>query len=374
MNIKSLTKLFLLSVSTQLYAGRMYYKKFIAPGTVVRRHNKRVYDKLPIIYSPHYNITFGGLEKLHPFDSKKYGRVYEYLVTTVGIAPECFYRPAMVSDDQLLRVHTQEYIDSLKDSPTVAKIIEMPVGWVPNFLIQRQVLKPMRYAVGGTVLGAQLALEKGWAINLGGGFHHAERDKASGFCVFADAALAISTLWEQNKDLKVMIIDLDAHQGNGNALWFQDEILDSQGNFKQNARIALFDMYNRYAYPTFSRLNNSILKDSEKPVRYRFPLSDYVADGMYLGFLKDNLPKALDEFKPQFIIYNAGTDILAGDPVGRLGVSFQGIIDRDEFVFRQARERNIPILMILSGGYTKQSADVIGKSIKNLFDKRIILK
>lgn len=305
-------------------------------------------EKLPIVFHEQYDISFWGLEKLHPFDSKKYGKVYRYLLSSLSLKPEQFYTPLKVTQEELLKVHTHEYLDSLTTSATVARIAEVPaVGWLPNSLVQSRVLDPMRFATGGTVLAVQLALEKGWSINLSGGYHHAKAGNGEGFCVFADIPLAIYTLWEKNPDLKVMIIDLDAHQGNG-----------IEAILKNDPRIAVFDVYNGYVYP-----NDTAAKQF---IRFNYPLLPGTDDAIYLKLLNDHLPQAIDAFAPDLIIYNAGTDILAGDAVGQLGVTAQGIMKRDMAVFQWAQTRNIPICMVLSGGYTQRSADIIGASIENI--------
>jgi histone deacetylase 11 len=372
----ALTGLGLGGYALNSWAAKTYYKNYMAPGTTnVDTPISKTAHKVPIIYSPEYNITFGGLERLHPFDAQKYGKIRAYLVNNLGLADERLYTPPMVSDNELLKVHTQEYLDSLTTSSTMAQITEIPlVAVVPNVFVQKYVLKPMRYATGGTVLGARLALEHGWAINLGGGYHHAKDNEGGGFCVYADAPLALATLREQHTQLKAMIIDLDAHQGNGNSIALKDQILDEQGEFKRDASVALFDIYNKDVWPAgdadfvigICDLFLRVESEAIKPVKYNYPVATGTADAEYLSILQQNLPQALDEFAPDFIIYNAGTDILAGDEVGRLQVSAQGIIERDEFVFAQARKRGIPILMILSGGYTQQSAGVISESIANL--------
>src|SRR3989338_4264328 len=172
-------------------------------------------DKLPIVYSKHYDISLFGLEKFHPFDTQKYGKVYRYLVNKVGINKNRFYTPEIVSEEDLLSVHTPEYLYSLKESKNVARIAELGIlAKIPNIILQHKLLKPMRYATGGTILGCDLALEHGWAINLSGGYHHAKADSGGGFCFFADVPIAVYKLLKNNPNLSIMIIDLDAHQGN----------------------------------------------------------------------------------------------------------------------------------------------------------------
>ena len=223
----------------------------------------------------------------------------------------------------------------------------MMAAIVPNPILQKQLLVPKKYATGGTILGCELALEQGWAINLSGGYHHAKADSGGGFCFFADVPIAVKKLWEEKPDLSVMIVDLDAHQGNGNAAIFGDD-----------PRVSIFDVFNGHIYP-----GDYV---AAQYVEYNHPVKMYIGDGEYLGLLKMELPAAIDESAPGLVIYNAGTDILKGDMLGGMSITAEGIVKRDEIVFRCAVERKIPILMLLSGGYTRRSAKIIGRSIENI--------
>lgn len=305
-------------------------------------------DSIPIIYSPDYNISILGIENFHPFDSKKYRKVYKGIIQGQKICRSQIYQPQIVTDAELLTVHTDEYLASLKKSKVIARIAEiLPLRILPTFILRNGILKPMKLATGGTILGAQLALRYGWSINLSGGYHHAKSANGEGFCVFADVPIALKSIWERKKDLKILIVDLDAHQGNGNS-----SIL---GN---DHRVAILDMYNSAIYP-------NDIKAAEM-VKYRIPLNHHTNTKEYLRHLSNWLPKAINEFQPGLIVYIAGTDIFVEDRLGNLSVTEDGIIKRDAFVFRKAIENRIPILMVLSGGYNKKSGGIIAKSINNL--------
>ncbi len=304
--------------------------------------------KLPIIFSPRYDIRVLGIEKLHPFDSEKYGKVHRYLVDTIGIDEEAFYAPGRASNEVLLKVHTSNYLDSLNKSVNISLISEvMMAALLPNRILQKHLLEPIRYATGGTILGVTLAIEQGWAINLAGGYHHAKSDSGGGFCFFADVPVAVRKMWETHPDRKVLIVDLDAHQGNGNASIFGDD-----------PRVDIFDVFNGFIYPGDH--------EAARCVRYNHPVPMFIRDGEYLGLLESELPRAIEQSSPGLIIYNAGTDVLTGDPLGGMNITAEGIIRRDGFVFQIAIDRKIPILMVLSGGYTNKSAEVIGRSIGNI--------
>lgn len=173
--------------------------------------------------------------------------------------------------------------------------------------------------------------------------------------MYADIPLAIKMAQEKNPGLKVMVVDLDAHQGNGCSTLLKDESI-----FKNPDLVTIFDVHNKNKYP------NGHDKGAQKGVLYNYGISSKTTDNEYLTIVKDGLGAALETIKPDLIIYNAGTDILKGDHVGGLNISKEAIIKRDELVFGHALNRKIPIVMVLSGGYTDQSHEVIEESIENL--------
>ncbi|CAJ0929985.1 unnamed protein product [Ranitomeya imitator] len=195
-----------------------------------------------------------------------------------------------------------------------------------------------------------------WDLNLQscGGFHHCSGDKGGGFCAYADITLSIKFLFERLEGIsKATIIDLDAHQGNGHARDFMDD-----------KRVYIMDMYNRHIYP-----GDTLAKQA---IKRRIELDWGTEDKEYLEKVETHVKGALNEVTPDVIIYNAGTDILDGDPLGGLSISPQGIIKRDEIVFSIARSRSIPILMVTSGGYQKRTARIIADSIINLHNLGLI--
>ncbi len=351
---KARTALIVATASIAFLAGKAYWQdssyesKKLKFGSNYQSLAQKNTTQLPIVFHPEYDISFGGIENLHPFDSKKYGKVHRYLKNTLNISDDAFHQPPHISRADLELVHTPKYLDSLRQSKNVARITELPfLALVPNILIRKHLLKSMEYATSGTILAAFLAQKKGWAINLSGGYHHAKADSGGGFCVYADINIAAKKLWEKDPDLNIMVIDLDAHQGNGH-----------EDTFKKDKRVSIFDMYNGSIYPQDTQAQRYITSNHPLPMR--------MGDKKYLKLLKAKLPNALKKEKPQFIIYNAGTDIFEKDPLGGLRITANGIKQRDAFVFEQAQKNSIPILMVLSGGYTKESAKIIGESIENV--------
>ncbi|XP_050434274.1 histone deacetylase 11 isoform X3 [Adelges cooleyi] len=286
----------------------------------------------PIVYRNEYNIQFFGLENLHPFDSKKWGHIFEILKKTIGLNESNIYIPNEITEEELLEIHTKRYLSSLKWSYTAARISEIPVvAILPNFLVQRQYLKPIRFQVGGTRLAGKVARKEGVAINLGGGFHHCSKDQGGGFCPYADITFVINDALKENSYDLVMVIDLDAHQGNG----YEKDFI-------------------------------------ERAISRAVKLDNFVQDYEYLSSLESVLTESLLKVKPNFIVYNAGTDVLKGDQLGLLSISPQGIIERDEMVFKVARDNNIPLVMLTSGGYQKTTANIIAASLQNLVKLELI--
>ncbi|XP_058023547.1 histone deacetylase 11 isoform X4 [Ahaetulla prasina] len=343
-------------IETHLPAGLRFIHNMLALRiqTRWRPHRTELYQDTPstcwpIVYSSDYNISFLGLEKLHPFDAGKWGKVINFLKEAKLITDDLIVQAREATEEDLLVVHTRHYLNRLKWSFVVATITEIPpVLFMPNFLVQRKVLRPLRTQTGGTIMAGKLAIERGWAINIGGGFHHCSSDKGGGFCAYADITLTIKFLFERVEGVsRATIIDLDAHQGNGH-----------ERDFLEDRRVYIMDVYNRYIYP-----GDGLAK---RAIKRRVELDWGTEDTEYLQKVKTHVEGALNEMRPDIIIYNAGTDILDGDPLGGLAISPEGIIERDEIVFRAARKHRIPILMVTSGGYQKRTARIIADSLLNL--------
>ncbi|KAL1552351.1 histone deacetylase [Salvia divinorum] len=310
--------------------------------------------KVPVIYSSSYDIAFLGMEKLHPFDSSKWGRICRFLIAEGLLDKRHIVEPLEAKREDLLVVHPESYLDSLKSSLNVATIVEVPpVALLPNCLVDKHVLHPFRKQVGGTILSAKLAKERGWAINVGGGFHHCSAANGGGFCAYADISLCIQFAFTRLDISRVMIIDLDAHQGNGH-----------EKDFSDDRRVYILDMYNPDIYP--------LDYEARRYITQKVEVACGTNTDEYLSKLDRALKVAAGAFNPELIIYNAGTDILDGDPLGKLKISPEGIAARDEKVFTFARERSVPLLMLTSGGYMKSSARVIADSIINLSKKSLI--
>jgi histone deacetylase 11 len=315
-----------------------------------------------VFYTPEYDISFWGIEKLHPFDSRKASRAWQRAHETLGAELDrSRAAPAAPADREALKlIHSEEYLDRLKRSSVIASVLEMPVvRLLPGRTLDRHVLLPMRWAVQGTIDAARFAVGHGCAVNLAGGYHHAHRDRGEGFCVYADVPIAIEMLRKEkllSGDARVAIIDLDAHRGNGfEAIYHDDE------------RVRFFDLYNFQVYPGPLKDFDPLSQDDPRQANTRFEdvrsLRAFMDDEGYLTVLKHFLPTFLAKGPYALAFYNAGTDVLKGDPLGRLGLSAAAVRERDRFVIESLEQAGIPWVMLPSGGYTDESHQLLADTV-----------
>lgn len=313
-----------------------------------------------VVYSPHFNIGFLGLERLHPFDSRKYGRAWRCLRTHFGRPLRQFWvRPTRpISRPELLSIHTEAYLHRLRQPQYVARALEVPALWrVPGWLIDWIVLRPMRWATMGTIVAARECLQHGFAVNLSGGYHHAKADRGEGFSIYADVALAVHMLRSERllaSEDRIAYIDLDAHQGNGVCHLFMSD-----------RSFFIFDMYNSGIYPAYDT-------EARSRIDCNIGLRSGCHERDYLDELKRRLPGFLDSIDRsapvRLAIFNAGTDVYVDDPLGNLRLSAESILARDVFVVDECRKRAIPTLMVLSGGYTPASYRLVADSVIRLVE------
>ena len=300
-------------------------------------------------------MGFPGLRFLHPFDSYRARRCYQYLCGRTKLPldakPGCYGSirlaapTAPLSDDDFAQVHTPEYLQSLKRSWVVAAAIEVPpFALTPIAFLNWSLVTPMRWASAGTLLACREALEHGLCFSLTGGFHHAKPDRGEGFCLFSDIGYAIARLRQEGRIGRVLYVDLDAHQGNGVC-----------AVFREDPEVRLFDVYNGDIYPQGE-------EELKERLNLGIPLEMGCDDEGYRAALA-RLPDFLDANLPaDLLIYNAGSDIVEGDRLGALGVSAEMVLERDREVIKWARQRNLPLVFLPSGGYTARSYQLIGDS------------
>lgn len=310
---------------------------------------------VPLVYSPRYNLNAFGLENLHPFDTNKYQKIHDYLVDNQIRQKDNFLSPHPIQEQELKLVHSDNYLKhSLNNSIHLAYVTQIPiVALVPPPLIDWKVLKPMRKGAGGTILTCRKALKYGLSINVGGGYHHAQSNTGGGFCFYCDVPIAIECLRREKLLERALIVDTDAHQGNGFAL----EAAKQKGTY-------VLDFYEDGIYP-----KPKVKEDISVPFKHRTEGAEILRQ------IRSNLPFAIDKFKPDLIVYNAGADVLITDPLSTLKVTPRQLNERDLYIVSTARERHIPLAMVLAGGYSTDSHLAQAKSIELIirkFDKHYI--
>ncbi len=297
----------------------------------------RPVGKVAVVYSQHYDIRLGGLEKLHPFDIGKFAKIYLKLQTAGDLSPAEVFVPEEIATEDLLRVHTAGYLARLRDPAYVARCLEAPaLAAVPRLLVESGLLAPFRRSTGGTLLAARQALACGVGINLGGGYHHAKADGGEGFNIYADMAVAIRALRAEGKINRALVIDLDVHQGNGTA-----EIFSPESGAADAREVFTFSVHEADIYPIPKSVGDL---DVELP-----PGTE---DRTYLAILAEHLPGLFDRARPDIVFLQAGCDTLAGDPLARLRMTPEGIVRRDAMVIDTCVKRGVPVVMVLGGGYS----------------------
>ena len=276
--------------------------------------------KLPVVNHLDYLAKIGDD---HKFPINKFGQLADYLIEKKVV--KNFHKPYPCSDETLRKAHSESYIRHIKNK-TLDKNEIKKIG----FPLVDSVIKRSLLATGGTVLASKLAIHNGLACNTAGGSHHANFDGGAGYCVFNDVAVAAQYLLDRVLAKKILIVDLDVHQGNGSA-----------DIFKENRNVFTFSMHSKSNYPAKKSLSDLDVE-----------LDDNMEDKEYMKILKFNLIK-LNQENFDFVFYIAGVDIHFNDRLGNLKISDEGIKERDEIVTQNFFSKGIPLCGVLGGGYNK---------------------
>lgn len=262
----------------------------------------------------------------------KYELLPQQLLHEGLVTEENFFHPQQLSREEILLTHTEDYYNKLHSLPLVRKE-ERAIG----FPVRKDLIERGKYIAHGTLECAYHAMENGVSLNVAGGTHHAFADRGEGFCIFNDFAIAANVLLARKELFKIMIVDLDVHQGNGTAKIFEQE-----------ERVFTLSMHGEKNYP---------LRKEKSDLDIELP--DGCDDKYYLQVLEENLAPTLDVFQPELIFYLSGVDVLSVDKLGRLGLTLQGCKQRDETLFAEAKKRNIPVAVSMGGGYASKISDII---------------
>ncbi len=281
-----------------------------------------------LFYSPYYYADIG---ENHVFPIRKFELVKDILLNEGTIKPHEIIAPEPAEIKDLLLVHTEDYISRLVSGNLTAKEVrKLGLPWSES-LVRRSF-----HAISGTINAAKSALENGVSSNLAGGTHHAFPDRGEGFCVLNDVAVSIKLLQKHNLAKRFLIVDCDVHQGNGTAFIF-----------KNDESVFTFSMHGAKNYPLHKE-NSSL--DIELP--------DKTGDDEFLETLTEALPRIFTH-NPDIIFYLGGADPFEKDKLGRLSLTIAGLRERDEIVLEFAKERSVPIVTTMSGGYAENIEDTV---------------
>jgi acetoin utilization deacetylase AcuC-like enzyme len=281
-----------------------------------------------LVYHERYDLNLGP----HVFPSQKFRLIYEMLLREGIATQEDFLRPNPASDEDLLRVHTADWVHKLKTGTlTASEAMKLEVPY------SRELAEAVWLAAGGTILAGQSALRDGFGSNLSGGFHHAYPGHGEGFCAIHDVAVAIRKLQADGGVKKAIVVDTDVHQGNGTA-----------AIFRSDPTVFTLSIHQENNYPAH-----------KPPSSLDLNMADRVDDDEYLSALIPAVQKALDEFQPDILFYVGGADPYCEDQLGGLSLTKEGLKTRDRQVFDEARRRGIPVATTLAGGYARRLEDTI---------------
>ena len=275
----------------------------------------------------------------HRFPMEKYQLLPMQLIREGTISENQLVKPGLIADDLLFAVHSVSYIDRLFN----LKLNDREQR-VSGFVHSHQLIERERRIMEGTRIAAELALHHKAAMNIAGGTHHAFYDRAEGFCLLNDQVIAAQWLLQHKKVDRILIVDLDVHQGNGTAALCAE-----------NDAVFTLSMHGKNNYPLQKEKSNVDVE-----------LEDGTNDKTYLYLLEKHLNEILDQFNPQFIFYQCGVDILETDKLGKLAVSLNGCRQRDRIVFELVKQLNVPVVCTMGGGYS-QDINVIVEAHASTF-------
>ena len=280
------------------------------------------------VYSPSYRVDIG----MHVFPTAKYAMLRQRLIEEFDVAEEQFVEPEPAAPGEILRVHTRRYYEACRDNTlSDDEQLRMELPWSPALF------DAATRCVRGSIMAARMAMETSAGLHLGGGFHHAFADHGEGFCVFNDPACAVRQLQADGLIERAAVVDVDLHQGNGTAAIFAGD-----------PDVATFSIHQGPLYPF-----------PKPPSTVDVELDPGIDDASYLELLQWNLEPLLQEHQPQIVVYVAGADPYRGDQLGSLGLTVDGLRARDALVCKLCRECDLPVVVVLAGGYAHNVNDTV---------------
>jgi acetoin utilization deacetylase AcuC-like enzyme len=262
----------------------------------------------------------------------KYELIPEQLVRESTCSENNFFNPEKVDDDIVLLTHQKEYFERFKSLHLSKKEIR-EIG----FPLSKELVDRELQIADGTIKGVHYSIEHGISMNIAGGTHHAFYDRGEAFCMLNDQAIAANYLINEGLSKRILIIDLDVHQGNGTA-----------SLFRSNHNVFTLSFHGKKNYP---------FRKEKSDLDIEF--DDNTNDEKYLKILKETIPKIMDEFNPDFIFYLSGVDVLENDKLGRLSLTINGCKERDRFILELCKKNSIPVQVSMGGGYSVVLKNII---------------
>jgi len=272
------------------------------------------------------------LEENHRFPMIKYELIPEQLVRESTCSENNFFNPEKVDDDIVLFTHQKEYFERFKSLHLSKKEIR-EIG----FPLSKELVDRELQIADGTIKGVHYSIEYGISMNIAGGTHHAFYDRGEAFCMLNDQAIAANYLINKGLSKRILIIDLDVHQGNGTA-----------SLFRSNNNVFTLSFHGKKNYP---------FRKEKSDLDIEF--DDKTNDEKYLKVLKETIPKVMDEFNPDFIFYLSGVDVLENDKLGRLSLTINGCKERDRYILDMCKKNSIPVQISMGGGYSVVLKNII---------------
>lgn len=283
---------------------------------------------LPVIWHEAYEVDIGP----HVFPVLKYRLVRDRLLAESEINETNIRCPDPAADEQVALVHTDEYIGKIRSGDfSAADILRLEVPF------SAALREASWLCAGGSILSGRLAAERGVAVHLGGGFHHAFPDHGEGFCLINDVAIAVQVLRQEGRIDRAIVLDCDVHHGNGTAVVFANE-----------PRVFTFSIHQEANYPAW-----------KPPSDLDLGLADGTGDAEYLELLERHLPPILRRHQPELAFYLAGADPYQWDQLGGLALTLEGLRRRDDLVVNLLREAGVPVAVVLAGGYALRVEDTV---------------
>lgn len=303
---------------------------------------------MKIYYNQSYNIDLGILNRLHPFEGNKFCHVFDAIKDLESIE-------IVSPENAIAQQEINNFVDALLElllqkKRFILRALEIPyIPFLPYSLIDKRILSPMRWGVAGTLDAARTVLKGENCWNLSGGYHHASRASSEGFCIYNDIGITVDILKREGvlgEKSKILIVDVDAHHGNGNAYVFME-----------NRNVTILDIYNNSIYP-----QNEYTKER---LDINIPLISGTNGEIYLSKLSNGLQGLNGDYDLAFVI--AGTDVLSIDPLGGLNLTIDDCVERDTVILQKLSSLSVPAVFLGGGGYSADSAKAIAGSLKRLY-------